>query len=50
MGLIKQSTSLLYCHCSLLQQTTLIKEMGLCKENHILFWKIRMSLKVLELT
>jgi len=26
-------------HCSQLQQTTLIKEMCLCKENHILFLK-----------
>jgi len=45
---IKYGISLLYFHCSLLQQT-MLKEMGLCKENHILFLKISMSWKVLEL-
>jgi len=30
-------TCLLYFHCSHLHQTTLITEMGLCKENHFIF-------------
>jgi len=36
--LIKPVTSLLYFHSGLLQQATLIKELGLCNENHILFF------------
>ena len=34
--MIKQGTSLLYFHCSFLQQTTLIKEMGLCRESNFI--------------
>ena len=37
--LIKQSYELTLFHCSLLQQTTTIKKMGLCKEKHVLFFK-----------
>ena len=48
---IEQGTSLLSLQPSIVEQTTLIKEMGLCKENNrVLFFKISTSLKVLELT
>jgi len=48
--LIKLGTSLLYFHCSNLHQTTLITEMGLRKENHILFFYNTYEFEDLELT
>ena len=48
--LIKLGTSFLYFHCSGLYQMTLIMEMGLCKENHILFFKNLYEFEYLELT
>jgi len=35
---VGRGTSLLYFHCSRLHHMTLITEMGLCKENRILFF------------
>jgi len=40
----------LYFYVNHLQQATLINEMDMCKEKHILFLKICMSLKVFRLT
>jgi len=48
--LIKLGTSLLYFHCSHLHQTALTTEMGLCKENHNLFFKNVYEFEDLELT
>jgi len=47
---MKLGTSLLYFHDSHLLQATINEEMGLCKENHVLFLKICMSSKIMEPT